>query len=130
MLNSCKLVPAAAIIMASCLATPATSSSASAQAPVASSVEGSWIGPFAGFDWTFELKRQEGGWSGRYMSAKTNNWHDLKSVNVSGSSVTFEMVSTPVVRFELELSVSGRDLSGLIDIGSARKIPFAAVRRL
>jgi hypothetical protein len=129
-LYSRHLLPAAAIIIASCLANRAAPAAASAQAPVASSIEGSWIGPFVGFEWTFELKRQDGGWSGRCMSSKTGNWHNLKSVKVSGSSVSFEMEATPVIRFELEMSSSGRDLSGLVDIGSARKLPFAAVRRL
>lgn len=124
-----RIAPAAAIVLVSCLVAPAASSSAVAQTPVASRVEGSWTGPFAQADWTFEFTRQDGGWSGRYMSSKYNKWHDLRSVTVSGNTVTFEIVSKPVLRFDLEVVSSGKDLSGTMSIGGGMTRPFSAVRR-
>lgn len=96
---------------------------------MASGVEGSWTGPFAQADWTFEFTRQDGGWSGRYMSSKYNKWHDLHSVTVSGNSVTFEIKSEPVLRFDLEIDSSGQGISGTMSVGSGLTRPFSAVRR-
>lgn len=123
-----RIAPAAAIFLVPCLVAPAASSSAIAQTPVASGVEGSWTGPFAQADWTFEFTRRDGGWSGRYMSSKNNKWDDLHLLTVSGNSVTFEIRSEPVLRFKLETDTAGQGLSGTLNI-FGRTLPFSAIRR-
>lgn len=124
-----RIALAAALVLVSCLAASAATSSAMAQTPVANGVEGSWTGPFGEADWTFEFTRRDSFWSGRYMPSKGNKWHDLQSLVVSGNSIAFSIKSEPVLSFDLELDSSGQGISGIISIGSGLTHPFSAVRR-
>lgn len=118
-----------AIILAPVLTLPLAAPPVHAQSPVASSVEGSWTGQFAQSDFTFEFTLQDGVWSGRDMSSRTNNWHDLNSVVVSGDSVQFSIQSEPVLSFVLTVDSTGRSLSGVAKIPNGLSVPFSATRR-
>ncbi len=125
-----RMMPAAPVVLASCLVAPVASFTATAQVPQARSVEGSWAGaPFGLGEWIFEFKRHDGGWSGRYMDVKFNKWHDLQSLTVSDDAVAFDLPSRPVVHFELQVDPSGRVLSGTTNLGGRLTRPFSAVRR-
>lgn len=104
---------------------------ASPVAPQAASgvLAGTWIGQFASTDWTFELRNENGVWAGRYMTAKTNNWHDLRSVTVNGRTVSFSIESNPTLSFSLTADAPGRRLSGSARIPNGMSIPFSADRR-
>jgi len=113
------------------LATPAPS--AEAELPCASSqpaerLAGQWTGPFAGADWTFELTRNEKGWSGRYRTTRGPNWHPLERLSVSGGCVSFGLPSQPPVSFHLTLGSDGRTLAGQIAMAGHLSLPFSAVR--
>lgn len=123
-----RLAPAAAIVLVSCLVAPAASSPAVAPTPVARGVEGSWTGPFAQADWTFEFKQQGGVWSGRYMSSKGNEWHPMQSLVASARTIRFSMDSKPLVTFSLEVGPTNETLTGDVNV-FGRNLPFSATRR-
>jgi len=90
---------------------------------------GTWTGQFASTDWTFELRSENGVWTGRYMTAKTNNWHDLRAVTVTGRSVSFSIESNPSLSFSLTADEQGRRLAGSAMIANGMSRPFSADRR-
>lgn len=109
--------------------TPTARASATAQQAETSVLAGTWVGQFARTDWTFELRRENGAWAGRYMTARTNNWHDLREVTVNGRSVSFSIESNPTLSFALTADEQGRRLAGSAKIPNGMSIPFSADRR-
>lgn len=101
---------------------------ASAAGKVAPDVAGTWAGSFAQTEWTFEIKREGKGWSGRYMSAREKTWQPMQSLAVSGQSVRFGIDAKPPVTFNLTVDPSNKNLTGSIDFFK-RKLPFSAARR-
>lgn len=91
-------------------------------------IEGSWTGPFLQYDWTLEFKQDGGVWSGRYRTSKTNLWHPLQSLAVSGGALSFGIESTPQVTFALKLDASARTLAGEVRVADHPSLPFSATR--
>ena len=112
-----------------CLAIGSTSAvPASAAGKVAGDVAGTWAGSFAQTEWTFEIKREGKGWSGRYMSAREKTWQPMQALVVSGQNVRFAIDAKPPVTFNLTVDPTNRNLAGNIDFFN-RKLPFSAARR-
>lgn len=110
-------------------ATASSASAVTAQQSESRVLAGSWTGQFARTDWTFEFKNENGVWSGRYMTAAANNWHDLQSVRVDGRSVSFSIESNPTLSFSLTADEQGRRLAGVAKIPNGMSVPFTADRR-
>jgi hypothetical protein len=92
-------------------------------------VEGAWMGKFLQRDWTFELKKEDNGWSGRYMRSDTSSWHPLSELVISGRSVSFSIESKPKVSFSLEVDTKKPDMSGAVTIDGVAIVPFSAIRK-
>ncbi|QBX38448.1 hypothetical protein E4M02_08770 [Brevundimonas sp. S30B] len=113
---------------------PSAATASSAPAVMTQQVDsrvlaGSWTGQFARTAWTFEFKNENGVWSGRYMTAAANNWHDLQAVRVDGRSVSFNIESNPTLSFSLTADEQGRRLAGVAKIPNGMSVPFTADRR-
>lgn len=106
---------------------PPAPATACASTLPAERVAGSWTGSFAQFDWTFELTHDAAGWSGRYKTTKTQVWHPLQAVRVTGGCATFALKSEPQLTFVLALGADGATLAGTIDF-AGHAIPFSAKR--
>ncbi|MFD1787019.1 hypothetical protein ACFSC3_05485 [Sphingomonas floccifaciens] len=89
---------------------------------------GRWVGPFAGAEWTFELKREGTRWSGRYQSSRSPAWHPLEDVSVNGGCATFSLKSEPRLTFVLALGGDGATLAGDLKFAGRATLPFAAKR--
>lgn len=101
-----------------------------AQSSPAIVIVGEWTGKFGTSDWTFHFENEAGIWSGRYISSKGNMWHDLRNIVVSGHSISFDVVSSPQLKFNLSVDDSNKSLSGDVTIPSGLSVPFSAVRKL
>lgn len=101
----------------------------SAQAAPTNVVAGEWIGKFGTSDWTFAFKNESGVWSGRYMSSKSNKWHELQNLRIADRSVSFSVVSTPQLQFALSVDDTNRRLAGNVTIPSGMAMPFLATRK-
>jgi hypothetical protein len=95
---------------------------------VASDPAGTWAGSFAQTEWTFELKREGGAWSGRYMSGRTKKWLPMQSLAVSARTVRFSMDSKPLVTFSLKVDPTNKILAGDVNV-FGQNLPFSAARR-
>jgi len=115
----------ACLAVGSTLAAPA---SAAAQGRAAASVAGTWAGSFAQTEWTFEIKREGNGWSGRYMSAREKTWQPMQSLAVSGQTVRFGIDAKPPVTFNLTVDRTNKNLAGSVNFFN-RNLPFSAARR-
>lgn len=103
-----------------------------AQEPRASAVAGTWAGQFGPSEWIFEFRRTGRSWSGRYMDAKYQKWHELQNLQVSSNTVSFSVVSNPQLTFSLVLDNRAGTLAGT---GSTPNmppgvgIPYSGTRR-
>lgn len=91
-------------------------------------VAGSWVGEFAGVDWTFELTRNATGWSGRYQSSRAQVWRPLEAVSVTAGCATFSLKSEPRVTFVVTLDADNTTLAGDVNLAGRATLPFAAKR--
>ncbi|MFA5988762.1 MAG: hypothetical protein WC803_04050 [Sphingomonas sp.] len=100
-----------------------------AQSSPASVIVGEWTGKFGTSDWTFHFENEAGIWSVRYISSKGSMWHDLQNIVVSGNTISFDIVSSPQLKFNLSVDDSSESLSGNVEIPSGLGVPFSAVRK-
>lgn len=118
-----------AVVLALSIADPSTTAFANTQSDERSIAAGAWTGKFLQRDWTFELKQENGEWSGQYMRSDTGNWHPLNDLVISGLSVSFSIESKPQVSFALEVDKKKANMSGAVTIDGVATIPFSAARK-
>jgi len=92
-------------------------------------VAGSWTGALVGTDWTFEFTRENGGWAGRYMTARGGKWQPLRALAIADGSLSFDIASTPTMTFRLTLDRAADTLTGYVEVAGHRALDFSAARK-
>lgn len=103
-------------------------SQSTAVAAPATSIEGSWHGPFLGYTFTFEFNKVGDSWTGRLKSDKSRTWDDLQGVTFKDNTVRFEVVSEPPSAYTLRMDSAGKTLIGAAQIGQHRPLPLTLTR--
>ncbi len=106
------------------LCAPVSIAVAEAVTPVA----GVWKGPFIGSNFTFEFKQENGAWTGRYQSEKSNKWAQLRNVTVIDGTVRFKFESQPPSAFTLKVDKTGKTLNGSATFGEHAALPLTLTR--
>jgi hypothetical protein len=123
-----RIALAASLGAALLLVGPLPAQAPAAKAVAAAPLEGRWTTKHPLRDWTLEFTRTPEGWTGRYMTARAINWHDLQALVVTDRSVTFSIDTQPQLDFQLEVDPAGQSLSGTTKIANGRTVNFLAER--
>lgn len=113
---------------AAAAATAVCSPVSTAVAAPASSLAGSWEGPFLSTKFTFEFTQAGDGWTGRYRSDKFGKWTNLHDVSFTDGVLRFSFKSQPPSKFMFKVDPSGKALNGSAQFGPHPALPLTLTR--
>ena len=124
--HPCKTILAALMLLpspsiAQQVGTPVTTTASS---PVA----GLWKTDFGPNVWTLRFVETSGVWTGQYNSSQYNKWRDLIDLKVRNGNVSFSIVSSPKLTFEMTVSGDGKEMTGSCSLPDGRVFSQNATR--